>query len=135
MKNVKFFSYLLIIISTSLFTSCTQENVDFYGTPKETITKSQWSVDYYFSGNDRTAQFNNYRLRFSGNGTVVANDGANSIDGNWAMVTDGNRNPVLQINMHETSLENLNNQWTIQTTSTDLLIMKGGEKEMRLRKL
>jgi len=136
MKNAKFFSYLLIIISTSLFVSCTRESVDYYGsTPKETITKSQWSVDYYFAGNDRTAQFNNFRLNFNTNGIVVANDGTHTIDGSWNMLTNADRNNVLKISMPEAQLQDMNDQWTISVTSNDLLIMKGGEKEMRLKKL
>ena len=81
MKATKFFAYLLIVFSTSLFTNCTRENIDYGSTTKETITKSQWSVDYFFAGQNVTTQFSNYKINFVGNGTVIANDGTSSVNG------------------------------------------------------
>jgi hypothetical protein len=134
MKAVKFFAPLFIIISTSLFFSCTPENLDYGSSTKEMITGKQWSVDYYFAGQDKTAQFSNYKFSFVGDGTLTANDGTASANGNWNMITDVNRNNVLRINISETHLQGLNEQWTVNLSS-DVLIMKGSGTEMRLRKL
>jgi len=133
MKNAKFFTYLLIIISTSLFVSCTRENLGYGSTTREIITGKQWSVDYYFAGQDRTAQFNNYKFNFVSDGTLTANDGIASVNGNWSMLTDVNRNDVLRINISEAHLQ-LNEQWTVNP-SADILVLKGTGSEMRLRKL
>jgi hypothetical protein len=136
MKNLKFFTYLLIIISTSFFVRCTPENVDYGATTKQMITKVQWSVDYYFAGQDKTAQFNRYKFSFIGNGAITADDGTNAVTGSWRMLTDVNRNDVLQINISEVHLQDLNSQWTVlDLTSTGLLIMKGRNTEIRFRKL
>lgn len=134
MKAVKFFAPLFIIISTSLFFSCTPENLDYGSGTKEIITGKQWAVDYYFEGQDKTAQFSNYKFSFVGDGTLTANDGTASVSGNWNMITDVNRNDVLGINISETHLQGLNEQWTVNLSS-DVLIMKGSGSEMRLRKL
>jgi hypothetical protein len=134
MKNAKFFAYLLIVISTSLFVRCTPENLDYGSGTKEMITGKQWSVDYYFAGQDRTVQFSNYKFSFVGNGTLTANDGIASVNGNWSMITDVNRNAVLRINISEAHLQGLNEQWTVDLSS-DVLILKGSGSEMRLRKL
>ena len=135
MKNAKLFSCLLIIISTSFFVRCTLEKIDDAGTTKEIITRAQWSVDYYFAGQDKTAQFNNYRFNFIGNGTVTADDGTTSVNGSWSMLTDVNRNDVLRINISEAHLQGLNEQWTVNVISDELLIMKGAYSEMRLKKM
>jgi hypothetical protein len=134
MKATKFFAYLLIVFSTSLFTNCTRENIDYGSTTKETITKAQWSVDYFFAGQDMTAQFSNYKINFAGNGTVTANDGTSSVNGTWSMITDVNRNDVLRINISEMHLQGLNDQWTVKQTSDDVLTMKGAVSEIRLKK-
>lgn len=55
MKNATLFSFLLIVVSTSLFTRCTPENLDYVSTAKEILPQGKWSVDYYFSGQDKTA--------------------------------------------------------------------------------
>jgi len=135
MKNLKLFSYLLFLISASLFSSCTRENVDYGHTTKEIISGSKWSVDYYFAGQDQTAQFSNYTLNFIGNGTLTASDGMNSVNGSWSMIKDINRNDILQMTISEAHFPALNNQWTINQTQDDLLTMKGANSELRLRKL
>jgi hypothetical protein len=134
MKAVKLFAYFLVVISTSVFNSCTPENLDYGSTTKETITKAQWSVDYFFAGQDVTSQFNNYKINFVGNGTVTANDGTTSISGTWSMITDLQHNDVLRINISESHLQGLNDQWTVKQTSDDVLTMKGAASEIRLKK-
>ena len=136
MKNLRFISYLLVIISTSLFTSCTRDSIDYPGSTKQVITAASWSIDYYFAGQDKTAQFNNYKFNFAPTGTMTADDGTNSFNGNWSVVTDVNRKDVLRINLAETHLQDLNNQWTvIDATNTGSLVMKNGTSEIRLRRL
>lgn len=135
MKAVKFFAYLLVVISTSVFTRCTPENLDYGSTTKEAITKAQWSVDYFFAGQDLTAQFSHYKINFAGNGTVTANDGTSSVNGTWSMITDVNRNDVLRINISENHLQGLNDQWTVKQPSDDVLTMKGAASEIHLPKL
>jgi hypothetical protein len=134
MKNSKFFAYLLVVISTSLFTNCTRDNIDYGSTTKETITKSQWSVDYFFAGQDVTAQFSNYKINFAGNGTVTASDGTTSVNGTWSMITDLNRNEVLRINISENLMQRLNSEWAVKQTSDDVLTMKAAGSEIRLKK-
>ena len=134
MKNTKFFWYFLIIVLTSLFTNCSRENIQYGDTTREAITKAEWSIDYYFAGQDKTAEFRNYKFIFIGNGSVKAEDGTNSFHGNWSMVTDAYRNNVLQINILEAHLQGLNEQWKVNLTS-DGLTMKGASSEIRLKKL
>lgn len=134
MKAVKFFAYLFVLISTSFFNSCTPENLDYGSTTKETITKTSWSVDYFFDGQDVTAQFSNYKIHFAGNGTVTADNGTTSVSGTWNMVKDLNRNDVLNIAISETHLQGLNDQWTVTQTTGDILAMKGASGEIRLKK-
>jgi len=137
MKNVKLFAQLLIIVSTSFFASCSPENLNDLSTPKEIISKGQWSVDYYFSGQDKTSLYNNFHFSFIGNGTVTATNGTNTINGTWSMITDVSRNQVLKINIdsQEPYLLELNDQWSITNSSTDAISMKDASGELRLRKL
>jgi hypothetical protein len=135
MKNAMFFSYLLVIISTSIITGCGKESIDYTDTPKEIISSGFWSVEYYFSGQDKTSQFNNYQFHFNDNGDLTATEGTNSINGSWSMVTDVNRNQVLRINIQEAHLSDLNEQWNVTATASNMIDMKGTSSEMRLKKL
>ena len=132
MKTAKFL--LLIIISTSLFIRCTPENLNYGSTAKETITKAPWSVEYFYAGQDLTAQFSNYKINFAGNGTVTASNGTTSVSGIWSMITDVNRNDVLRISISEPHMQGLNEQWTVKQSSDDVLSMKAAAGELRLKK-
>ena len=134
MKNEKFSFFFIIITLSSFLNSCTQENISYGDTTREAITKSQWSVNYYFAGQDRTTEFSNYKLSFIGNGTVKADDGTGSFNGNWTMVTDAYRNDVLRINISEAHLQGMNEEWKVNQTA-DGLTMKGGSSEIHLKKL
>lgn len=134
MKNEKFSFFFLIITLSSFLNSCTQENISYGDTTREAITKSQWSVNYYFAGQDRTTEFSNYKLSFIGNGTVKADDGTGSFNGNWTMVTDAYRNDVLRINISEAHLQAMNEEWKVNQTA-DGLTMKGSSSEIHLKKL
>ncbi|MGZ3854108.1 MAG: hypothetical protein ACXVBX_15035, partial [Flavisolibacter sp.] len=114
MKYPKFISYLLVIVSASFFSSCSRESIDYPGSTKQVIAGSSWSIDYYFAGQDKTAQFSNYKFSFVGTGLVTADDGTNTFNGNWSVVTDVNRKDVLRINLSDAHLQDLNNQWTIE---------------------
>jgi len=134
MKNAKFFLYLLLITSACFLTSCTRDNIEYGDTAREAITKAQWSVDYYFAGQDRTIEFSHYKLSFIGNGTVKADDGMNSFNGSWTMVTDPYRNDILRINIPEAHLQGMNEEWKVSLTLTGVT-MKGASSEIHLKKL
>jgi len=134
MKNSKFFLHLLIITSFCFLTSCTRDNIEYGDTAREAITKAQWSVDYYFAGQDRTTEFSHYKLSFIGNGTVKADDGTSSFNGSWAMFTDPYRNDILHINISDAHLQGMNAEWKVNLTS-DGLTMKGSSSEIHLKKL
>ena len=134
MKNAKFFLFFISITLSSYLSSCTQENITYGDTTREAITKSQWSVDYYFAGQDRTTEFSNYKLNFMGNGTVNADNGTGSFNGNWSMVTDAHRNDVLLIHISEVHLQGMNEEWKVNLTANGL-IMKGASSEIHLKKL
>jgi hypothetical protein len=137
MKNVKLAVSLLILASTSFFTSCTPENLDYISTTKEIISKGQWSVDYYYSGQDKTTQYSNYQFSFLANGSLVGAGSASSFTGTWSMERDVNRNDVIRItiNSQEPHLMELNEQWNVTDKANDAVTMKEGNDELRIRKL
>ncbi|MGZ3854064.1 MAG: hypothetical protein ACXVBX_14815, partial [Flavisolibacter sp.] len=66
----------------------------------------------------------------------TADDGTNTFNGNWSVVTDVNRKDVLRINLSDAHLQDLNNQWTIEDANTSgSLVMKNSASEIHLRKL
>lgn len=136
MKTLKLSSVLLFIIINCFFAGCTREPLAYISTTKEIISQGKWSVDYYFSGQDKTAQFSNYQFIFTGNGTVTASDSGHSYTGTWSMVTGVNRNEILKINLdHVPDLQELNNQWSVDDKSSNWVSMNLNGNELRFKKL
>ena len=134
MKNLTVFS-CFIILTISLLASCTRESISYGDTTREAITKSQWSIDYYFTGQDRTAEFSIYKFSFTGSGIVKAEDRSGSFTGNWNMVKDVMRNDILSINISEAHLQSLNDKWTVSLIQDGSITMKGATSEVRLKRL
>lgn len=137
MKSAKpALSFLLIVISTSLFTSCTPESLDYSATTREFISKGQWSVDLFFAGQDKTAQYSGYQFSFIGNGTATATNGVETVSGTWSVVRDVNRNEILSINMNtQNQMQELNVQWNVTDKNNFIIAMKDGSNELRFKKL
>ena len=135
MKNVRVLALLTAVVF--LFIRCTPDQ-DYISNTKEIISQGKWSVDYYFSGQNKTAQYTNFQFTFSLNGTVSCTDGTQSFNGSWAMTRDVNRNDVLLINMsnQQPNITQLNAQWNVTNQSTSLVDMtSGGSAEIRFKKL
>lgn len=129
-------SFLLIVIFTAVFTSCTPESLDYSATTKEFISKGQWSIDLFFAGQDKTAQYSNYKFTFLGNGTAAATNGIETIPGTWSVVTDVNRNEILLINMNtQNQMQELNVQWSVTDKNNLIIAMKDGSNALRFKKL
>jgi hypothetical protein len=139
MKNPKSILFLLLLSSSLFFTSCS-ETQDDVNTTGEIVSQGKWSVDYYFMGQDRTAQYSNYQFVFSGNGNLTGTHGTISFTGAWNIIKDINNEDLLQINIatQEPQLNDLNDRWNVTNTTTAVVAMKsasGTNAQFRIRKL
>jgi hypothetical protein len=122
MKSLK----LLIVLSTlsclSLFSSCSKENNPVSVT-SDLLVRSKWSVDYYFSNENLTANYEGYQLLFSTSGLLVAKHENNMITGEWSSAPDLNSNEVLTIHLDTTDpdLLKLNQQWKVSAKTSVLI--------------
>ncbi len=110
--------------------------MDYTSSTKEVISKGKWSVEYYYAGQDKTAQYSNYQFSFTGNGNVTVSSGTNSVTGTWSTITDINRNEVLRMSLgQEPHLQELNEQWCVSSKTIGNVTMKVNGNELRIRKL
>ena len=136
MKTSKSFVGFLLLFTSIAFVRCTPDQ-DFSRTTKDILSQGTWSVDYYFAGQDKTAQYNSYQFSFVGNGMVSGTNGSNQFQGNWALIKDVNGNDVIHINLQtqEPFLLELNELWKVADKSPDIIAMNGDATQLRLRKL
>lgn len=87
----------LFLMTNVVITSCRQDDddnsqVNTVSAVTNIATSGTWKISQYNdSGTDKTAQFNGYNFVFGGNGVLTANNGTNTVTGNWS-VTDSNSN-------------------------------------------
>lgn len=136
MKAVQLTAGFLLFASL-LFTSCTKDSTDYGNTTREILSEGKWSVDYFFAGQDKTDDFNSYHFKFSGNGSVTGSNGIHNFNGNWNIIKDPNNKEILQITIlsQEPQLTELNEDWHISGTLTNLLELHGNGNKLRFKKL
>ncbi|MFI5133049.1 MAG: hypothetical protein ACHQEB_01870 [Chitinophagales bacterium] len=140
MKATKLTSALLLFSLAIFFSNCTPDR-DIISSTEETLTQSNWSVDYYFQAQDLTAEYAGYRLLFSATGTVAAQKGNEIIQGTWGKVVDVNTDEIITINFStsDTTLSKLNLGWRlVNKTSSTLLFEDNGQvntsSQLRIKK-
>lgn len=103
-------------------------------------SSGNWRItNFVDSGQDETNDFNGYTFSFNTNGTIVATNGTNTVNGTWS-VTDSNSSsddddyedddfniffPVSEDNV----FEDLNDDWdfiSVSNTKIELIDVSGG---------
>lgn len=136
MKNYSFLIGLSALISTFLFTACTPEDIDYSSTTREIISKGNWTVDYFYSGQDKTAQYSTYQFTFLGDGTVQGTTGTAAITGTWNIVLDVDRKEILTIDITTPHILELNDHWNVLDVNKVMVVMKDSDNDqLRLKRL
>jgi hypothetical protein len=137
MRTAKLTAVSLLLSVSVFFSACTREVQDDHSLTKEIISKGSWSVDYYYTGQDKTALYSNFQFTFNADGTVSGKNVLEQFAGTWSVVRDVNRNDVLQISISSTDpqITELNANWSVTNTDPLVVSMKIGEgSQLRLRK-
>jgi hypothetical protein len=136
MKNHSLSLSVILLLVSIMFFRCTPGDMDYSSTAKEIITKGEWSVDYYFAGQDKTAQYSSFHFEFLGNGTVEGTTGTTTFTGTWSTLRDVNRKELLNINITTPHLPELNDQWTVNEVSSTIIMLRNeGNDLLRLKRL
>ncbi|PIQ18546.1 MAG: hypothetical protein COW66_05880 [Flavobacteriaceae bacterium CG18_big_fil_WC_8_21_14_2_50_34_36] len=96
------------------------------------IISGPWFVQSYVdSGNNETNNYTNYVLTFDANGSVVATNSTNTINGTWIVTTSSNDGLHLELYFGESSpFEDFNDDWNVSnytTTLIELFDVSGGD--------
>ncbi len=83
------------------------------------LTTDTWFVDYFFGGTDETSNYCEYGFNFDANGTVLASNGNNTVNGNWAVITD-NSNLKIELDFGTIiPFDELNDDWNVLTATNN----------------
>jgi hypothetical protein len=127
MKSTQLAVSAILFFSSLFFISCSPD-LPYVSTTKEVITQGTWSVDYYYYGADKTAQYQNYVFNFSTTGVIKCTNGADVYEGSWSTVKDPSRTDLLTLSLdnQQPVLGELNGTWNITTINISNVAMKNG---------
>jgi hypothetical protein len=135
MKSNKTFVGFLLLFTSIAFIRCTPDQ-EFSTSTKDLLSQSKWAVDYFYAGQDKTAQFSSFEFSFKGNGAVTGRTATGEFEGTWALMKDVSRNDVIEINItNQGQLSEFNDQWKVTEKGTSTIDMNGLSTQLRLRKL
>lgn len=142
---------LLLMLSFSLMSSMCSSDDDGGSTNsnnsqqiaqiENTAESGTWRItNFNDSGQDETSDFNGYNFSFNSDGTLVATNGSNTVNGTWSVTDDSNSNDDSSSNddidfniffpvPDSNNFEDLNDDWDIISTSStkiELIDISGG---------
>ena len=150
MKNGFYYSLLLMISFSLMSSTCSSD--DDGGSPNDnsqqiaqvenTAQSGTWRItNFNDSGQNETSDFAGYDFTFNNDGSLLATNGTNTINGTWSVTNDSNSSSDdsssdndIDFNMNfpvpETNnFEDLNDDWDIVSTSStriELIDVSGG---------
>ena len=124
MKTLQLTSGLALIFSLAFFSNCSPKLEDV-STTKEVLTQGKWSVNYFFNGQDNTAEFHGYQFDFYTSGSLTATKDSTSYSGTWTIRKDDNYKDILTIELdNQPALDDLNSEWHVTTVGLNNVAMK-----------
>lgn len=138
--NKGFFYSLIVMISFSLMSfTCSNDDDEINNNSQQiaeienTAQSGTWQItNFVDSGQNETSDFTGYTFSFNTDGTLVATNGVNTLNGTWSITDDSSDDidfniffPVPESN----NFEDLNDDWDIVSISSnkiELIDISGG---------
>ncbi|MFN2439881.1 MAG: hypothetical protein ABR503_11830 [Chitinophagaceae bacterium] len=135
MKNSKIFLAIALLFSSLFFINCTPDNDRLMET-QEIITRGNWSINYYYSDQDKTAQVNNYQFSFENGGKVICIDNNNTYEGTWRIAKNVSGDVLnMQLTTPPIELLQLNAGWNVTGKNTNSISLKSANVQLRITRL
>jgi hypothetical protein len=132
MKSTKT-AYILVFIAM-FFVGCSK-NMDYPDPIAENLTTGNFTVHYFFEGQDKTASYNGYVFEFGNDGALNCKSATGDFQGRWQLVkkVDG---PAIKISLlaPSTDLQNLSREWDLVANDHSKIELKQANASLRFRK-
>jgi hypothetical protein len=78
------------------------------------LAKGEWIISYFFNESDKTSDFAAYKFTFNADGTALADNGSNQINGTWEGKSEDSGTHELELKFGETALfVQLEDDWDV----------------------
>jgi hypothetical protein len=132
MKSIASVLTVILLTFSILFSGCTEDTS--LSSPAEIITRGQWTVEYFYAGQDQTSSYSSFTFVFKSGGVVTSENGSVQDQGNWRIIRNVGGD-VLEMEFHTQQLQALSEAWPIMGMEGYQLSFKRSEDHLRLRKI
>lgn len=125
---------VMLLCASFFFTNCTPKE-DNLSTPKEILTRGNWTVEYYFNGSNHTNNYNEYSFSFSPGGNLNCSNTAAQYAGDWRVIQNTQSEMLsIKLSAAQADLLELNDDWTISSFDAQTISLQKAGEQLRLRK-
>jgi hypothetical protein len=132
MKSTK--TAIILVIIAMFFVGCSK-NMDYPDQIQETLTEGNFSVNYFYEGQDKTSTYHGYVFDFENNGVLYCTSPGGSFHGSWQQLkkVDG---PAISISITTAlpELQKLNRGWYVVNAGNANLELKQSLTVLRFNK-
>lgn len=145
MKKRFYFSLLVILCFTLIFSACSNndddgdlnDNSEQIAQVENTVESGTWRITNFIdSGENETSDFTGYNFSFNSDGSLVATNGTDTLTGTWSVTDDSSSssNDDIDFNIFfpvqdTNDFEDLNDDWDIisyTSVKIELIDISGG---------
>jgi len=143
--NHNFFLTILALVSMSLLSlsfsndgNTSNTNSENVGQLQDAIIQGSWKITRFIEdGVNQTSNYNGFNFTFNTNGTVLATNGSNPVNGTWTTSVSSSGTPkfVLNFNISNGPFDEISEDWNIESVSSILIDLKhvsGGDGSIDL---
>ncbi|PHS68009.1 MAG: hypothetical protein COB12_02000 [Flavobacterium sp.] len=105
----------------NLINSCVSDGNTDISELIEYLTTSSWYVAYFFDEGNHTSDYCEYEFTFNTNGTVIANNGTNTVNGNWEVQEDDGHLEVDIDFGNNIPFDELNEDWDLLNATMNII--------------
>jgi hypothetical protein len=125
---------ILLVIIAMFFVGCSK-NMDYPDPVVETLTSGDYSVNFFFEAQDKTASYSGYVFGFENDGSLVCSSPNGEFQGTWKLLkkVDG---PAISISLPvlPSELQDLSREWDVKVADNSTVELKNTTAVFRLRK-
>ena len=139
-----FYSALFMLSFTLILSSCSSDdddnspsnNIQQIAQIENDVASGTWQITNFIdSGQDETSDFTGYNFTFNTNGTLLATDGSNTLNGTWSITNDDSDDDSddddndIDFNIafpvtDSSDFEDLNEDWDIVTVTSSVIQLR-----------
>ncbi|OIP52217.1 MAG: hypothetical protein AUK33_01815 [Flavobacteriaceae bacterium CG2_30_34_30] len=131
-------SMSLLSLSCSNDGNTSDTNSENVAQLQDAIIQGTWKITRFIEdGVNQTSNFNGFNFTFNTNGTVLATNGSNPVNGTWTTSVSSSGTPkfVLNFNISNGPFDEISEDWNIESVSSILIDLKhvsGGDGSIDL---